>query len=209
MALCYDPEEAIQVLSKADKKLGKLIQQVGGVTISTPTRLNPFEALLRSIVYQQLSGKAASTIHGRVRALFSGRSIKPEEVIAIPEETLRGAGMSRAKIAAVKDLAQKTVEGLVPTGAKLRKMSDETIIERLTQVRGIGEWTVQMVLMFQLGRPDVLPVKDLGVRKGFMLTYDLNEMPTEKDLLEYCDCWKPFRSVGSWYMWRAVDLVEA
>lgn len=208
MPLCYDPKEALRVLSKADKKLGKLIKQVGGLGIDPPTRLNPFEALLRSIVYQQLSGKAAATIHGRVKALFPGRSVKPTDVIKMPDDTLRGAGMSRAKVAAVKDLAEKTIKGLVPTGAHLRKMSDETIVERLTQVRGIGEWTVQMVLMFQLGRPDVLPVKDLGVRKGFMITYNLDEMPIEKEMTDYCECWRPFRSVASWYMWRAVDLAN-
>ena len=208
MPLCYDPQKALRVLSKSDKKLGLLIKKVGALDIDPPTRLNPFEALLRSIVYQQLSGKAAATIHGRVKARFSGRTIKPKDVIAISDEQLRGAGMSRAKVAAVKDLAQKTVEGLVPTGAQLRKMSDESIIQRLTQVRGIGEWTVQMVLMFQLGRPDVLPVKDLGVKKGFMLTYNLNDMPTEKDMINYCECWRPYRSVASWYMWRAVDLAN-
>jgi DNA-3-methyladenine glycosylase II len=208
MPLCYDPKEALRVLSKSDKKLGQLIKQVGGLDIDPPARLNPFEALLRSIVHQQLSGKAASTIHGRVKALFPGRVIKPEEAIAIPTETLRGAGMSHAKVAAVKDLAQKTVEGLVPSGAQLRKMSDETIIQRLIQVRGIGEWTVQMVLMFQLGRPDVLPIKDLGVRKGFMITYNLDDMPAEKEMTDYCECWRPYRSVASWYMWRAVDLAN-
>ena len=179
MALCYDPKEAIKTLSKADKKLEKLMKKVGGLDIDPPARLNPFEALLRSIVYQQLSGKAASTIHGRVKALFPGRTIKPTDVLTVPDDTLRGAGMSRAKIAA-----------------------------RLIQVRGIGEWTVQMVLMFQLGRPDVLPVKDLGVRKGFMITYNLSDMPTEKEMAAYCECWRPFRSVASWYMWRAVDLAN-
>lgn len=206
MPLCYDPQEAIHTLSKADKKLGQLIQKVGPLDIDPPTRLNPFEALLRSIVYQQLSGKAAATIHGRVKALFPGRTIKPEAVIKTPDDILRGAGMSRAKVAAVKDLAHKTVEGLVPSGAQLRKMSDDDIIQRLVQVRGIGEWTVQMVLMFQLGRPNVLPVKDLGVRKGFMITYNLKDMPTEKEMIAYCTCWQPFCSVASWYMWRAVDL---
>lgn len=208
MALCYDPKKAVQILSKADKTLGKLIKRVGDPDLDPPARLNPFESLLRSIVHQQLSGKAASTIHGRVKALFPGRVIKPGEVIAMPGETLRAAGMSHAKVAAVKDLAQKTVEGLVPSGAQLRKMSDETIVDRLTQVRGIGEWTVQMVLMFQLGRPDILPVKDLGVRKGFMITYHLDQMPIEKEMIDYCNRWRPFRTVASWYMWRAVDLEE-
>lgn len=206
MALTYDTKKAMSVLSKNDRKLGKLIQQVGPITINPTKRLNPFEALLRSIIYQQLSGKAAATIHGRVRALFPGRSIKPDEVLAIDNQTLRNAGMSHAKIAAANDLAQKTIVGIVPTGARLRKMSDTDIIQRLTAVHGIGEWTVHMVLMFQLGRPDILPTKDLGVRKGFMLTYGLVELPTEKEMILHCEKWQPYRSVGSWYMWRAADL---
>ena len=207
MGLLYDAEEAIRVLSRADRTLGKLIAQVGPVRIDPPGRLNPFQALMRSIVYQQLSGKAAATIYGRVRALFPGsRTLKPEQILETPAEVLRGAGMSGAKVRAAKDLAEKALEGVVPTGAQLRKMSDEAVLERLTQVWGIGEWTVQMVLMFQLGRPDVLPVKDLGVRKGFMLTYGLDGMPEEKEMIDYCACWGPYRSVGSWYMWRAVDL---
>lgn len=206
MALSYDPDEAVRLLSKADQKLGQLIKRAGPLDIAPPARLNPFESLLRSIVYQQLSGKAAATIYGRVEALFSGRPIQPEAMLSLPDEALRGAGMSRAKTAAAKDLAQKTLDGMVPSGAQLRKMSDEAIVKQLTQVRGIGEWTVQMLLMFRLGRPDVLPVKDLGVRKGFMLTYGLNEMPVEKEMAAYCECWRPYRSVGSWYMWRAVDM---
>jgi len=201
----YDVEEAVRVLSKSDRQLGQLIKRVGPVAIDPPKRLNVFEALMRSIVYQQLSGKAAGTIHGRVRALFPGRTVKPEQMLTMPDDVLREAGMSRAKVAAVKDLAEKTLADMIPSGAQLRKLSDEAIVERLTQVRGIGVWTVQMLLMFQLGRPDVLPVKDLGVRKGFMLTYGLGAMPTEGMMVDHCACWEPFRSVGSWYMWRAVE----
>ena len=207
VGLAYNPRKAVQVLSKADKKLGRLIKAVGPIQIDPPKRLNPFQALMRSIVYQQLSGKAAATIYGRVLGLFPGqRSLKPEQILEIPMEMLRGAGMSNAKARAVKDLAEKAMEGIVPTGARLRKMSDEVIVDRLTQVWGIGEWTVQMVLIFQLGRSDVLPVKDLGVRKGYMLTYGLDAMPEEGEMMDYCECWRPYRSVGSWYMWRAVDL---
>jgi len=202
----YDTRKAMCVLTKNDPKLGQLIKRVGPIDIDPPKRLNPFESLLRSIIYQQLSGKAAATIHSRVRALFSGRSIKPDQLLALDDQMLRGAGMSGAKIKAANDLAQKTIEGLIPSGSRLRKMPDDEIIHRLTQVWGIGEWTVHMVLMSQLGRPDVLPTKDLGVCKGFMLTYGLDKMPTEKELMAYCTCWQPYRSVGSWYMWRAVDL---
>ncbi len=167
-----------------------------------------FQCLLRSIVYQQLSGKAAEAIFTRVRSLFpEGRVIRPEQVVAASDSELRGAGLSRMKAMYAKDLAQKALSGDVPPGSRLRKMSDEEIIERLTQIRGIGVWTVQMLLLFDLGRPDVLPVKDLGVRKGFKLTYGLDEMPDEKEIEEHAACWKPFRSVGSWYMWRAVDAL--
>ncbi|MDE2698375.1 MAG: DNA-3-methyladenine glycosylase 2 family protein [Gemmatimonadota bacterium] len=204
--LTYDSQKAMRALCKNDRTLGQLIKQAGPITLDLPKRLNPFDALLRSIIYQQLSGKAAAAIHKRVRVLFSGGNINPNQVLAMDDQVLRNAGMSRAKVVAVNDLAQKTIDGLIPPGSRLREMSDADIVENLTQVRGIGEWTVQMFLMFQLGRPDVLPTKDLGVRKGFMLTYGLDELPAEKDMMVYCERWRPYRSVGSWYMWRALEL---
>ena len=204
--LTYNSQKAMRVLCKKDRTLGQLIQLAGPITIEFPKRIKPFDALLRSIIYQQLSGKAAATIHKRVRDLFAGGSINPDQVLAIDDQMLRNAGMSRAKVAAVNDLAQKTMDGLIPSGSRLREMSDADIVENLTQVRGIGEWTVQMLLMFQLGRPDVLPTKDLGVRKGFMLTYGLDQLPAEKEVMVYCERWRPYRSVGSWYMWRAIEL---
>ena len=204
--LTYDSQKAMRALCKNDRTLGQLIKQAGPITLDLPKRLNPFDALLRSIIYQQLSGKAAAAIHKRVRVLFSGGNINPNQVLAMDDQVLRNAGMSRAKVVAVNDLAQKTIDGLIPPGSRLREMSDADIVENLTQVRGIGEWTVQMFLMFQLGRPDVLPTKDLGVRKGFMLTYGLDELPAEKEMMVYCERWRPYRSVGSWYMWRALEL---
>lgn len=204
--LTYDPQKALSTLCKNDGILGRLIQRAGPITIALPKRLNPFDALLRSIIYQQLSGKAAAAIHNRVRALFPGQTIKPDQVLAMDDRRLRNAGMSRAKVVAANDLALKTIEGLIPAAPRLREMSDADIVAHLTQVRGIGEWTVHMFLMFQLGRPDVLPTKDLGVRKGFMLTYGLDALPAERELAIYCERWKPYRSVGSWYMWRAVEL---
>ena len=204
--LTYDLQKAMRVLCKNDRTLGQLIEHAGPITLDLPKRVNPFDALLRSIIYQQLSGKAAAAIHKRVRALFSGGKIKPNQVLAMDDQVLRNAGMSRAKVVAVNDLARKTIDGLIPSGSRLREMSDVDIVENLTQVRGIGEWTVQMLLMFQLGRPDVLPTKDLGVRKGFMLTYGLDELPAEKEMVIYCERWRPYRSVGSWYMWRALEL---
>jgi DNA-3-methyladenine glycosylase II len=168
---------------------------------------SPFQALLRAIVYQQLSGKAAATIFGRVKALYPGRhGLRPAAILETPDEVLRAAGMSRAKTAAVKDLAAKTLDGTVPAVAKLHRMDDAEILSRLVGVRGIGPWTVEMLLMFRLGRPDVLPVSDLGVRRGFMLTYETGEMPHAKHLLDHAECWRPYRSVASWYLWRAVDL---
>ena len=204
--LTYDSQKAMRALCKNDRTLGQLIEQAGPITLDLPRQVNPFDALLRSIIYQQLSGKAAAAIHKRVRALFSGGNINPNQVLAMDDQVLRNAGMSRAKVVAVNDLAQKTIDGLIPPGSRLREMSDADIVANLTQVRGIGEWTVQMLLMFQLGRPDVLPTKDLGVRKGFMVTYGLDELPAEKDMMVYCERWRPYRSVGSWYMWRALEL---
>ena len=204
--LTYDSQKAMRALCKNDRTLGQLIEQAGPITLDLPRQVNPFDALLRSIIYQQLSGKAAAAIHKRVRALFSGGNINPNQVLAMDDQVLRNAGMSRAKVVAVNDLAQKTIDGLIPPDSRLREMSDADIVANLTQVRGIGEWTVQMLLMFQLGRPDVLPTKDLGVRKGFMVTYGLDELPAEKDMMVYCERWRPYRSVGSWYMWRALEL---
>jgi DNA-3-methyladenine glycosylase II len=206
----FDPAEATAALSRADKKLAKIIRRAGPFTLRPEKMQSPFEALLRAIVYQQLSGKAAATIYSRVEKLYPDRkSVRPEELLESPDADLRGAGLSRAKVAAAKDLAAKTLDGTVPTLARLRKMADTEILERLVQVRGIGIWSVEMLLIFRLGRPDVLPISDLGVRRGFMLTYGHAEMPAPKHLLEQGERWRPFRSVASWYLWRAVDLHRA
>jgi len=202
--LCFDPDEAIEKLARADRKLARVIERAGPFS-HRPQRLqDPFQALLRSIVYQQLSGKAAETIFGRVSALHA--KLTPEALLGTPDDLLRAAGMSRGKVLAVKDLSAKVLDGTVPTLKALTKMEDAEIVSRLTEVRGIGPWTVEMLLIFRLGRPDVLPVSDFGVRKGFMLTYGKPEMPSPKELLEHGERWRPFRSVASWYMWRALDL---
>jgi len=169
--------------------------------------MTPFVALMRSIVYQQLSGKAAGTIWGRVLDACPGEGLpKPDVVLSIDYEILRAAGLSNNKALAVHDLAEKVLSGVVPDRRKLNRMEDEAIIERLIEVRGIGRWTVEMMLMSHLGRPDVFPVGDLGVRKGIAATYGLDE-PPEGELLEvYGDRWRPYRSVGSWYMWRALEI---
>jgi DNA-3-methyladenine glycosylase II len=205
--LTYDRKQALAKLRRADPRLAALIKQAGPFTLTPEKMDSPFMTLFKTIVYQQLSGKAAATILGRALAHFpTRRSCTPTAVLATPDAVFRAAGMSNAKVASVKDLSAKTLDGTVPTLARLGKMSDEEIISRLVQVRGIGVWSVEMLLMFRLGRPDVLPISDLGVRKGFMLTYGLSEMPTPKEVLAHGECWRPYRSVASWYMWRAVDL---
>ena len=207
MALQYDPEKAVASLKRKDKTLAKLMRQVGPYTLAQRDTRSPFHSLFRAIVYQQLSGKAAATIHQRVVELFDGKKhFTPKNLLALSDEELRAAGLSRAKTLAAKDLALKTQQGLVPSLSKLQTMADEEIIERLINVRGIGRWTVEMLLLFHLGRPDVLPVADLGVRKGFMQTYGLDELPDAKRLQVHAEAWRPYRSVASWYMWRAVDI---
>ncbi len=209
MEPAFDTKQAVARLRRADRALASVIKRAGAFTHRPEKMESPFQALFRAIIYQQLSGKAASTILGRVMAHYpTRRSFKPAAVLATPDAKLRAAGMSNAKVAAVKDLSAKTLDGTVPTLARLVKMSDEEIISRLVQVRGIGVWSVEMLLIFRLGRPDVLPVSDLGVRKGFMLTYGLDELPAPKELLAHGECWRPYRSVASWYMWRAVDLAK-
>ncbi|HUY91612.1 MAG TPA: DNA-3-methyladenine glycosylase [Pirellulales bacterium] len=207
MNLSFDPLVAVTVLADRDRRMARLIERAGPFTLRPEKMQSPFQALLRAIVYQQLSGKAAATIFARVKALYPGRhSLQPAAILATDDDALRRAGMSRAKVASVKDLAAKTLARVVPPMAKLRQMDDAEIVARLVSVRGIGPWTVEMLLMFRLGRPDVLPVSDLGVRRGFMLTYKTPEMPAAKRLTEHAERWRPYRSVASWYLWRAVDL---
>ena len=197
------PEE---VLAARDPRLAVLIAAVGPFTVRANPLVRPFNALAQSIAYQQLTGKAAATIFGRVRALYPRRKwFSPGLVLATPEETLRAAGLSRAKTIALKDLAARTLDGTVPSRAVLAKMSDEEIIARLTTVRGIGRWTVEMLLLFDLGRLDVWPVDDYGVRKGYAKTFRKKELPKSKQLLAIGERWRPYRSVAAWYFWRALD----
>jgi DNA-3-methyladenine glycosylase II len=199
---CYDPQEAQKFLAAADPRLSPWIKRLP-FDMKIRVMHNPFESLARNIIYQQLHGNAAAAIHQRVRDLF-GR-LMPQDILDAPEEALRGAGLSAAKTVAIKDLAAKTLDGTVPTLARLRRMEDEEIIEHLTTVRGIGRWTVEMLLIFRLGRADVLPVGDFAVRKGFAVIYGLKEHPKPKELLRHGELWRPFRSVASWYMWRASE----
>lgn len=211
MSLTYDPAEAIAHLTKIDPLMGDLIARVGAFTLTPELTQSPFHALMRAIVYQQLSGKAAGTILGRVLALMpKGRGRpRPEDFLALDDQRLRAAGLSQNKLLALRDLATKAQEGIVPTLAALRRLTDAEIIERLTAVRGIGVWTVEMLLLFRLGRSDVLPIADLGVQKGYQLTYRKRSLPTPKQLLAGGERWRPYRSVASWYLWRAADAEKA
>jgi DNA-3-methyladenine glycosylase II len=214
--LPFDPAEALAHLRASDAKLGALIDRAGDFTLRLDPASSPFESLLESILYQQLHGKAAATIHARVRAHFGGDPT-PQLLLDTPDEILRAAGVSGNKVRALKDLAVRTLDGTVPTHAVIRKMTDAEIVERLTAVRGIGPWTVEMLLIFRMGRPDVFPVTDYGVRKGFALTFQrvpqtralaAEDLPKPEVLLKRGKRWAPFRSVASWYLWRACDLAK-
>jgi DNA-3-methyladenine glycosylase II len=230
----YDADEAVAHLTAADPRLGRLIARAGPFTLKLAGRQSPFEALTEAIVYQQLHGKAAATIHRRMVESFAsvcglgpkGEPIhpSPQHILDCPNDQLRAAGLSANKQLALRDLAARTLgtadhAATVPTLAQIRRMSDEEIIERLTQVRGIGKWTVEMLLIFRLGRPDVLPADDYGVRKGFALTF-LGLKPSDKvtpqNLATQAQIeqrakrnhWHPWASVASWYLWRACDLAK-
>jgi DNA-3-methyladenine glycosylase II len=208
--LPFDRDEAVAHLRAQDPKLATLIDRVGPFTMQHDGSSSPFESLYESILY----GNAAATIHRRVCDYF-GCNPTPDHIVAVPNEVLRSAGVSGNKIKAMKDLAAKTIDGTVPSHAAINKMSDADIVERLTEVRGIGPWTVEMLLIFRLGRPDVLPVTDYGVRKGFALTFqrvpktrpvEAADLPAPDVVFKRGRRWAPFRSVASWYLWRACDL---
>ena len=205
-ALPFDQVKAHQHLSEVDKRLGRLITDIGEFPFKLDECDSVYESLLEAIVYQSISGKAAATIFARVKALgTNGQCPTPEEMIGASPQALREAGLSFAKVAAMKDLAQKTIDGVVPSLEAAHKMSDEELVERLISVRGIGAWTVEMFLIFRLGRPDVLPIHDYGVQKGFALTYGKKDIPKPRELAAFGERWRPYRTVASWYMWRAVE----
>lgn len=205
--LDYDPGLACDHLRAAESRLDELIGRAGSFTLRPVPTQSLFAALARSIVYQQLSGRAAETILGRVVALYHPKRFPgPSDILETPPERLRAAGLSNAKTAAIRDLAARTIDGTVPSIALARRMDDDALIERLTTVRGIGRWTVEMLLMFRLGRPDVLPLGDLGVRKGFARTFRTRSLPTPEAMRKRAEKWRPYRSVASWYLWRALEL---
>ncbi len=202
-------EHAHQHLAATDPRLAALIARSLRYNVKPAQSLRPFDALAESIAYQQLSGKAAATIFGRVRALYPRQKyLDPKKILATPNDSFRAAGLSRSKIAALKDLAAKTIDGTVPSARAIAQMSDEEIIVRLTEVRGIGRWTVEMLLLFDLGRLDVWPVDDYGVRKGFAKIFGRRKLPTPKQLMKFGEKWRPYRSMAAWYFWRALDVPD-
>ncbi len=207
--LTYDPKRAVSELAKADPDLGIFMEVAGPCRIgerSWAQPVEPFESLLRSIIYQQLSGASAGAIHKRFVDLFDGAGPTAEALLSLSEAQLRGCGLSRNKTIAVRDLAEKKLDGTVVDRVELEPLADNEIIKRLTAVRGIGPWTVEMLLMFNLGRPDVLPITDLGIQKGFQLVYGTDELPKPKELGAFGERWRPWRTVASWYMWEAVHI---
>jgi DNA-3-methyladenine glycosylase II len=203
-------EHIINHLSGVDRNLGGLIRAVGAYGLVREGLCHPYESLASAIAHQQLHAAAARSILARfVSAFGNGAFPAPDIVLARSDEQLRTVGLSFSKIAALKDLARKTLDGIVPDRDTLVKLEDAQIVERLTEVRGIGRWTVEMMLMFQLGRPDILPVDDFGVRAGFQYTYGLRKMPAPKVLALYGERWGPHRSAAAWYLWRAVELQRA
>ena len=202
----FDAHIAVAALSEADPVLGRTIERFGPFAMKRRAMRTPFESLLRAIVYQQLSGRAAGAIHERLLSLFDGGRPTPRALASMSEERLRGAGLSRAKAAAARDLAEKSLARVVPGVRALRRMPDDEIVARLVQVRGIGRWSAEMLLMSHLARPDVLPATDLGIRRGFARIHGLQDLPSPSDLLAHGERWRPFRTVASWYLWRAADL---
>ncbi len=215
--LPFDPARALAHLRAADARLSALIDRAGPFTLRLDPSPSPFDSLLEAILYQQLHGKAAATIHRRVREYFGGNPA-PQMLLTTPDEPLRAAGVSANKIKALRDLAARTLDGTVPSHRAILKMTDEEIVAHLTQVRGIGRWTVEMLLIFRMGRPDVLPATDYGVRKGYALTFqrlpktrpvEAADLPLPEVVLKRGNRWAPFRSVASWYLWRACDLARS
>jgi DNA-3-methyladenine glycosylase II len=196
-------------LSKRDPVLRRLIREHGNCALVPEKRRSPFQSLVQAVAHQQLNGTAANTILTRFKKLFPGRKFpKPEDLANVTDAQIRACGFSFAKIKAIRDIAEKTLSGVVPTSRQIVKLSDDEIIARLTEVRGVGRWTVEMLLIFQLGREDVLPADDFGVRTGFRIAYKKREMPKPKDLLKFGERWRPHATTAAWYLWRAADAAR-
>ncbi len=205
----FDLDAATDHLRRRDRRFGRWIDRIGPLDVAAGWRkpFDPTDALARAILYQQLSGKAAATIVGRVEAAIGSKKLHAGTLCRIDDTALRGCGVSGNKTLALRDLAARAASGEVPSLREMATMPDDQLIERLTAVRGIGRWTVEMMLMFKLGRPDVLPVDDLGVRKGAQLLDKLDEMPKPKELAARGEKWGPYRTLAGLYLWRVADFV--
>ncbi len=193
---------------RADPAMAGLIDRIGPVKLR-PRRLSPFQSLTHAVIHQQLNAQAAGTILGRFRALFGDDGFPtPEAVLKASPEGLRSAGLSRPKASYVLGIAQKAVDGHIPTLDECERMTDAEIVERLTSIKGVGRWTAEMLLIFNLGRADVLPVDDLGVRKGFQFAYSKRKLPEPEQLARYGLRWSPYRTAAAWYLWRAADFLD-
>jgi DNA-3-methyladenine glycosylase II len=201
--------EAHKHLSKYDPVLRQLIREHGKCDLVPEKRRSPFQSLVMAVAHQQLNGTAANTILTRFKKLFPGRKFpRAEDLAKVTDAQIRACGFSFAKIKSIRDIAEKTLNGIVPTSRQIVKLGDDEIIARLTEVRGVGRWTVEMLLIFQLARPDVLPADDFGVRTGFRLAYKKREMPTVKELLAFGEKWKPHRTTAAWFLWCAADAAK-
>jgi DNA-3-methyladenine glycosylase II len=193
-------------LSKRDPVMRRLIREHGRCDLVPKDRRPPFQSLVMAIAHQQLNGTAANTILSRFKKLFPGRKFpRPEDVAKVTDAQIRACGFSFAKIKSIRDITAKARDGTIPSPRQIVKLSDDEIVARLTEVRGVGRWTVEMLLMFSLGREDVLPVDDFGVREGYRVLYDLPEQPRPKELAAIGEAWSPYRSTAAWYLWRAVE----
>lgn len=202
-------KEAVRHLS-ACPRFAALIRRVGPPRLDVDRKRGPYEALMRAIAHQQLHGRAAEAILRRFVALFPGDDFpSPDQVVATDEQMLRGCGFSASKIAALRDICAKTLDGTVPSRRASARLSDAELIERLTSIRGVGRWTVEMLLIFTLGRPDVLPVDDFGVREGYRILYERDSQPKPRELAALGEVWAPFRSFATWYLYRAVEEARA
>ena len=200
---------AIKHLSAADPVMKKLIAEIGACQLEPETKRSPFQSLVQAVAHQQLNGTAANTILTRFKKLFPRRKFpRPEDLANVTDAQIRACGFSFSKIAAIRDIAAKTLDGTIPSSRKIQAMSDEEIITRLTEARGVGRWTVEMLLIFQLGREDVLPVDDFGVRNGFRIAYKKREMPKPRALLKFGAKWCPHGTTAAWYLWRAADAAK-
>jgi DNA-3-methyladenine glycosylase II len=196
-------------LSKRDPVLRRLIREHGKCDLTPETRRPPFQSLVQAVAHQQLNGTAANIILTRFQKLFPGRKFPhPEDLAKVTDEQIRACGFSFAKIKSIRDIAEKTLSGVVPSSRQIVNLSDDEIIARLTEVRGVGRWTVEMLLIFQLGRPDVLPADDFGVRTGFRVAYKKRDMPKPKELLAFGEQWKPHRTTAAWFLWCAADAAK-